>query len=458
MDQLTAIAEPALRNLDLTGALQHAIDRFIAENPKSMKRHDEAKASMPGGNTRSILHFDPAPLTIVKGDGCYVEDIDGHRYTDFLGEYSAGLYGHSNKKIAERIQKVLADGTVLGGPNNYEAQLAAVIVERFPAIDRIRFCNSGSEANLMVMSVARAVTGRNTFIGFDGAYHGGFVMLDGAHGELNVPHKIVCADYNDLASVQAVVESCKDDLAAIILEPMIGAGGCIPAEQAFLEGLRRIATENDALLIFDEVITSRLSPGGLQEKTGVHPDMTTLGKYIGGGMTIGAFGGRADIMERFDPSNGNAFFHAGTFNNNVLTMAAGHAGLSEVLCPRANHYLNASGDDLRRRLNAMMKGVGLNAQVTGQGSLMTFHFTTKPISRPGDIDNNLPDLKRLFHLEMLHRGQYIAPRGMITLSLPMAHRELEGLINALCGFVKEYDPLLRDLGILEDGPGVCPKA
>jgi len=457
MGNQAALSESSRRNLDLTGALQHAVERFVAANPKSIERHQQAKASLPGGNTRSILHFDPAPLTITRGDGCFVEDLDGHRYTDFLGEYSAGLYGHSNKVIAERIKETLANGTVLGGPNQYEAKLADVIVERFPAIDRVRFCNSGSEANLMALAVARAVTGRDTFLGFKGAYHGGFLMLDGHHGDLNVPHKIVCADYNDLDSVKAVVSEHGSDLAAIILEPMIGGGGCIPADQDFLEGLREIATETGALLIFDEVITSRLSPGGLQAKTGVHPDMTTLGKYIGGGMTVGAFGGRADIMDRFDPANADAFFHAGTFNNNVLTMAAGHAGLTEVLCPRANHYLNASGDDLRRRLNAMFKGAGLRAQVTGQGSIMTIHFTPDAIRKPADIGDGRPELKRLFHLDMLHRGQYIAPRGMIALSLPMAHRELDGLAQAVCGFVREYEPLLRDLGILADGPGVCPK-
>lgn len=457
MDDQVALTEPTRRNLDLTGALQDAVDRFVAENPKSMARHEQAKGSLPGGNTRSILHFDPAPLTITRGEGCFVEDLDGHRYTDFLGEYSAGLYGHSNKVIAQRIKDVLADGTVLGGPNRYEAQLADIIVDRFPSIDRIRFCNSGSEANLMAMAVARAVTGRDSFIGFKGGYHGGFLMLDGAHGDLNVPHKIHCADYNDLESVQALINLHGNDLAAIILEPMIGGGGCIPADQSFLEGLRKMASDCGALLIFDEVITSRLSPGGLQAKTGIMPDMTTLGKYIGGGMTVGAFGGRADIMDRFDPSKADAFFHAGTFNNNVLTMAAGHAGLSEVFCPKANHYLNASGDDLRRRLNAMMKGAGLKAQVTGMGSVMAFHFTPNPIKKPADIGSGMPDLKRLFHLEMLHRGQYIAPRGMIVLSLPMAHRELDRLTHAICSFVKEYDPLLRDIGVLADGPGVCPK-
>lgn len=450
-------SEPTRRNLDLTSALQVAVDRFVAANPKSMDRHQQAKTSLPGGNTRSILHFDPAPLTITRGEGCFVEDIDGHRYTDFLGEYSAGLYGHSNKIIADRIKDVLADGTVLGGPNKYEAHLSNAIVSRFPAIDRVRFCNSGSEANLMAMAVARAVTGRDTFIGFNGGYHGGFLMLDGIHSDLNVPHHIVCADYNDLESVHALVAEHGSDLAAIILEPMIGGGGCIPADQPFLEGLRQIATDSGALLIFDEVITSRLSPGGLQEKTGVLPDMTTLGKYIGGGMTIGAFGGRADIMDRFDPANVDAFFHAGTFNNNVLTMAAGHAGLTEVLSARTNHYLNASGDDLRRRLNAQFKGAGMRAQVTGQGSINCVHFTPNTIRKPADIGDALPDLKRLFHLEMLHRGQYIAPRGMIALSLPMAHRELDGLAQAVCGFIKEYEPLLRDIGVLADGPGVCPK-
>lgn len=438
------------RNMNLDAALETAVERFLADNPKSVERHQEACRSMPGGNTRSILHYAPVPLTIVRGEGCRLEDLDGHVYTDFLGEYSAGLYGHSNETIRARIEEALASGVAFGGPNRYEAKLAELIVARFPAIDLVRFCNSGSEANLMCLGVARAVTGRNTILGFRGAYHGGFLMLGSGHEELNVPYRIVLADYNDTEGTAELIAAHRDDLAAVILEPMMGASGSIPAEQEFLEMLRRETEACGALLVFDEVITSRLSPGGLQKATGVHPDLTSLGKYLGGGLTFGAFGGRADIMQRFDPSRPDCFFHAGTFNNNVLSMAAGYAGLSEVFTESAAHYINASGEDLRRRLNAVFRCKKLKAQATGRGSIMTIHFTDRPIRRPADIGDGTPELRRLLHLEMLRRNQYMAPRGMMTVSLPMGHREFDGLVHAIGDFVGEHEPLLRDLGLTGD--------
>lgn len=439
----------ALRNMSLDEAVADATARYIEKNPRSMYRHQTACACMPGGNTRSILHYDPAPLTIAVADGCMIEDLDGHRYVDFLGEYSAGLYGHTNATIQEAITEAMQCGVVLGAPNNYEAKLAAEIVDRFPSVDLVRFCNSGSEANLMALSVARAVTGRKRTVGFNGAYHGGFLMLDTEHGALNAPYPIDRADYNDVDGAVAAIQAAGDDLAAVLMEPMIGAGGSIPATSEFLNAVAEEARAVGALLIFDEVITSRLSMGGLQAVTGITPDMTTLGKYLGGGLTFGAFGGRRDIMERFNPGTAEGFYHAGTFNNNVLTMAAGMTGLTKIYSKRVAHTLNAAGDDLRRRLNVCFKKMGLKAQVTGLGSIMTLHFTDRAISKPQDLADQDPRLKKLFHLAMLERGQYLAPRGMVSLSLPMGHPEYDGLVRAVEDFCTEYQPLLKELCCLK---------
>jgi len=432
----------------LDEAVADATARYIENNPRSVKRHAEACASMPGGNTRSILHYDPAPLAISMADGCMIEDLDGHRYVDFLGEYSAGLYGHTNQTIMDAISEAMQFGVVLGGPNNYEAKLSAEIVDRFPGIDLVRFCNSGSEANLMALSVARAVTGRKRVVAFRGAYHGGFLMLDDAHDQLNAPYPIILADYNDIESATAAIQEAGDDLAAVILEPMIGAGGSIPATPDFLNDVADEARAAGALLIFDEVITSRLSTGGLQAVTGVTPDITTLGKYLGGGLTFGAFGGAREIMERFQPGRENGFYHAGTFNNNVLTMAAGVTGLTKIYTKRAAHALNAAGDDLRRRLNVCFKKAGLKAQMTGLGSIMTLHFCDAEITKPQDVAGLDPKLKKLFHFAMLERGQYLAPRGMITLSLPMGHPEYDGLVRAVECFCDDYQPLLREISCM----------
>jgi glutamate-1-semialdehyde 2,1-aminomutase len=231
-------------------------------------------------------------------------------------------------------------------------------------------------------------------------------------------------------------------LAAIIIEPMAGAGGCIPAEPDFLKALREASTRHGIILVFDEVMTSRLAPGGLQEAVGVIPDMTTLGKYIGGGLSFGAFGGRADIMERFDPRRADAFPHAGTFNNNVLTMAAGLAGLTEVFTAEAVRELSARGDRLRGRLGEVMSRRGVPAQVTGLGSMMTVHFRAEPIRSPADAAGVNQTAQRLFHLEMLLSGFYLAPRGMINLSLPMTEADFDGLIAAVEEFLDLHAPLL----------------
>ncbi|RVU38288.1 aminotransferase class III-fold pyridoxal phosphate-dependent enzyme [Hwanghaeella grinnelliae] len=438
------------RNLTLDQALAEAEARFVARNPRSMERHKAARQWMPGGNTRSVLHFDPAPLTMTLADGCMLEDLDGHRYVDFLGEYSAGLYGHTNQTIREAVVTAMERGTVLGAPNRYEAGLAQELVQRFPGIDLIRFCNSGSEANLMTFAVARAVTGREKFLAFRGGYHGGFLLMDGEHGKLNAPYDVELLDYNDTEGAVAAIRRVGKDLAAVTLEPMMGSGGCIPADQEFLEAIRKETEAVGALLIFDEVITSRLSEGGLQKATGVIPDLTALGKYLGGGLTFGAFGGRRDIMAHFDPSRPGGYLHAGTFNNNVLTMAAGLTGLTQVYTCKVAKTLNAAGDDLRRRINVCFKRVGMKAQATGLGSLMCVHFTDAPVKRPQDVKTLDPQIKRLFYMEMLERGQYMATRCMMTLSLPMGHPEYDGLVRAIEDFCVDNGPLLRELGYIQN--------
>jgi len=288
-----ALAQDTRRNLDLDTALAEAERSYLDANPQSIARHEAAKTSMPGGNTRSVLHYAPCPLTVTRGAGCRIWSLDGDEYIDFLGEYSAGLYGHSNPAIVAAMKAALEAGVVLGAPNLHEARFAAELCARFPSLERVRFCNSGSEADLMALSLARAVTKRGKILAFEEAYHGGFLIFGHGGSPLNVPFPMVMGRYNDVAATRAQITAHGKDLAAVILEPMLGAGGCIPAAPGFLEMLREETARHGILLVFDEVITSRLSPGGLQKMLGVIPDLTTLGKYLGGGGSFGAFGGRA---------------------------------------------------------------------------------------------------------------------------------------------------------------------
>lgn len=430
------------RNLDLGAALAEAEKRFVEAHPMSGRRHDAARKVMPGGNTRTVIYYPPFPVTIARGEGCYVWDLDGNRYADFVAEYTAGLYGHSEPAIVEAVKEALSDGIVLGAPNRYEAELARILVERFPALELVRFTNSGTEANLMAVSVARVFTGRSKVLVMKGGYHGGVFIFSGNGSPLNVPFPFLLADYNDVEGTRAMIRANAADLACVILEPMLGGGGCIPASDEFLRMLREETRQAGSLLVFDEVMTSRLSPSGLHGALGIVPDLVTLGKYLGGGLSFGAFGGAARIMERFDPARPDALAHAGTFNNNVLTMAAGVAGLTKVLTPERSLAFNAGGDALRQRMNAAIAKRGLRVHVSGRGSMMNVHFVRGPVNSPADSAASSKDWLKLLQLEMLARGYYMTFRGMFVLSLPHGKAELDGFATAFEGFLDDYAPLL----------------
>ena len=432
----------AERNMSLEDALADAEARYVAANPRSRARHVEAAGALPGGNTRSILFYPPFPVTMARGEGARLWDLDGHEYLDFLGEYTAGLYGHSDPVIRAAVEQALADGILLGAPNRHEAELAALMCARFPSCELVRFCNSGTEANLNALSGARAATGRSHILAFEGAYHGG--MLSFAHGPsaMSIPFPYVFARYNDLEGTLALIEEHAQELAAIIIEPMMGAGGCIAAEPEFLRGLRAAATRHGIILIFDEVMTSRLSPGGLQAALDIIPDLTTFGKYLGGGMSFGAFGGRRAIMGRFDPSRPDALPHSGTYNNNVLTMAAGVAGLARVFTPEAADALSAQGERFKARLNAIGDRQRVPVQVTGVGSILCMHFQREAIRQPDDTLHTPPAARALFHLEMLARGFYVARRGFIALSLPLTGADYDAFAAAFEDFLGACGPAL----------------
>ncbi|HEY7380217.1 MAG TPA: aminotransferase class III-fold pyridoxal phosphate-dependent enzyme [Gaiella sp.] len=419
---------------DLTARLAEAEARYVAANPESRRLHEERARFMPGGNTRTTIHQPPFPLTIVSGEGARLSDADGHEYVDFLGEYTAGLYGHSHPVIVEAIHRALADGFVLGAPNRYEARLAEAVCARFPSIELVRFCNSGTEANLLALSLARAVTGRDGVLVFAGAYHGGILVF--AHGvsPLNPPFDWVVGEYNDAAGATRLVEERAHDLAAVIVEPLQGAAGVIPGEPAFLHTLREATTAHGVLLVLDEVMTARLSRGGMQQMLGIEPDLTTLAKFVGGGLSFGAFGGRAELMRRFDPSRADALQHGGTFNNDVLTMAAGAAGLTQVLTDAEISRLNGLGDRLRDRLNAFSAGREIAFRATGYGSLVGLHFAPGPVRSEADVPESA-ELRGLLHLHMLERGFSYGRRGFIALSLPLHESDVDGFAAAVEEFL-----------------------
>ena len=422
-------------------ALDDARRRFTAANPASLEQFRTNARYMPGANSRSILFYPPYPLTIVRGEGATVWDADGHRYADFIGEYTAGLYGHSAPEIREAVDEAMRAGISLTGHNLLEGKLARLLCERFPALELVRFTNSGTEANLMAITAALRFTGRRKVVVFSGAYHGGVLGFGAQPGPTTVPFDFIVLPYNDAEGAVARIGAESTDLAAVLVEPMLGAGGCIPADPQFLHALRDAATRAGALLITDEVMTSRMGGQGLAATIGVTPDLMTLGKYIGGGMSFGAFGGRADVMALFDPRSG-PLAHSGTFNNNVVTMAAGYAGLTRLFPPQAADTLFERGDALRDRLNAVAADAGVALQFTGLGSLMNSHFVAGDVRRPEDVGGVDPRLRELLFFHLLDAGFYASPRGFIVLSLPVSDDDIDGFIDATAGFVSTYSSLL----------------
>ena len=432
-----------LRNTSIDEQLAEARVRFAETRPRTAEAHAKASEHMPGGNTRTVLFHPPFPIRVAHGEGARITDLDGHTYVNLLGEYTAGVFGHSHPAIRAAIERAVAGGLNLGAHNSFEPRFAELVCERFKAMEKVRFTNSGTEANLMAISTARAITGRDKVLVFTGGYHGALLYFGSGGSPLNVPFPYVAGRYNDVAGLDALIEEQGDELACIIAEPMMGSGGCIAATPDFLRALRSAADRSGALLILDEVMTSRLHSGGVHGELGVMPDLLTLGKWVGGGSSFGAFGGRADIMDRFDPNRADALSHAGTFNNNVITMSAGIAALEEAYTPEIALELNARGDRLRESLNRIFRSAGVELQAIGLGSLMAVHGTTRPIRSVDDLKAANPAIKELLFLDLLEHGYYMADRGFIALSTAVTEDDVAGFLETVERIVADRLPVFR---------------
>ncbi len=412
---------------ELDRAVTAARDGYARSRPQSADLAARASVVLPGGNTRSVLHFDPFPFRVASAEGKFLIDVDGHRYVDLLGNYTAGLLGHSPGPVRAAVHAAIDNGWALGAVHPNEIRFAELLVARFPSIEQVRFTNSGTEANLMALALALHHTQRTKVLVFDGGYHGGVITFAG-HREVNVPHEWVTATYNDIDGIGRVFGEVGPELAAVLVEPLQGSAGCIPADPEFLRAVRRECDRSGALLIFDEVMTSRLSPGGAQSILDVLPDLTTLGKYLAGGFSFGAFGGRRELMAAFDSTTGGPLGHAGTFNNNVVSMAAGIATLTEVLTPEILAATNARGEWLRESLDATFSRHGLPMCVTGSGSLMNIHATGGPVTSVDDLRSSNDAWKELLFFAALNEGFFIARRGFIALSIEITDDDVETFV------------------------------
>jgi glutamate-1-semialdehyde 2,1-aminomutase len=420
----------------------------ISRLPISHRLFVESLNYIPGGVNSPVRAFRAVggePFFAAEAYGARVRDVDGNEYVDYVGTWGPAILGHAPRPVVEAVQRAAARGTSFGIPNPGELDLAKKVVAWVPSVQKVRFTSSGTEACMAAVRLARGFTGRDMIIKFDGCYHGhGDSLLvkagSGAltHGEpdsAGVPAALaaltVALPFNDLAAVEAAFRAHPGKIAAIIVEPIPGNAGLILPEPGFHEGLRRLCDAHGALLIFDEVMTGfRLAKGGAQELLGVRPDLSTFGKVIGGGLPVGAFGGRAEIMDRLAPL-GNVY-QAGTLSGNPLAMAAGLAQLETLEKENGFAKLEETGAALEAGLKPLLVKSGIPHQLHRRGSMFTLFFTGTPVRNLADaMTSDRARFARFFH-GLLDRGVYIAPSQFEAGFLSTAHgpAEIEHTLRA----------------------------
>src|SRR5918994_2577735 len=437
---------------------ENNVDRANAgyniKTEKSRELIERLGRSIPGGNTRSLAYFAPYPLAISRGSGCRIWDVDGNEFVDLLNNYTATVHGHAVPAINEAMSKQAALGTVFPAPAEAQAELAERIVDRVASVEKVRFANSGTEAVMMAVRAARAFTGREKIIKAEGGYHGMWEQVPVSWPQDDLPGRrtatpegvrelVRLVDYNNVAGLEAAMDGEGESVAAIILEPVTGTG-VLTGEPDYFAAARRLADEHGALLICDEVITLRLSTGGYQEVLGVLPDLTTMGKIIGGGLPVGAFGGREDVMSVFDPRLPDHLHHSGTFNGNLMTMAAGRVAL-DLLTQGEIERINALGERLAEGLRrTLAERPDLHGVVNNCGSLLHVNFGTEgEVRKYSDLNTDNTEAAR-FHLAALDEGVYFAPRGFMNTSTAMDERVVDDVLEA-CSRALERVSALLDL-------------
>ena len=430
--------------------LQREIDVYVSRNPKSRSLQDDAEQYLPGGSSRGTAYFGPYPHFVERGEGHYMIDTDGNRTLDFAINATSLILGHAHPDIVQALQEQAAKGTAFTGPTEAQVRLAKILTDRIPSVDSIRFTNSGTEGTLMAVRAARAFTGRTKIAKFEGGYHGSHEYVSVSvhpplekldpNGPTAIPEHpgmpasiledVIVLPYNDLEWCERVLKEGRNEIACVIMEPVVSSFGYLPAQQAFLQGIRDITTELGMVLIFDEVQSFRVSSGGTQEHMGVIPDLTALGKTIGGGLPVGAFGGKQELMDLYNPTAGGATLaHAGTFNANPMTMVAGEVAMNH-LTPDVFTRLKALGDELRAKLRAVFDEMEVQAQVTGIGSLFGIHFTSEEIVDYRNVIRSDGQMRRALFTGLLNEGILLQTGAGGSLNTLTTEAEVDTLVDA----------------------------
>jgi len=432
--------------------LTREIERYVARTPKSRALQAEAADVLPGGSSRGTAYFAPYPFFAEAGEGHHVYDVDGNRYLDFMLNATSLILGHGHPTIAEALGEQARKGTAFSTPTTTQIRVARLLRDRVPSLDTLRFTNSGTEGTLMAIRAAWAFTGKPMLAKFEGGYHGAHehvavsvrppaAALDPA-GPTPIPEypgqpagvgaDVLVLPYNDLAECERRLRAHADRVGCLIMEPIVSSFGYLPGDPEFLRGIRKLTEELGIVLVYDEVQSLRVAPGGAQELFGVTPDLTCFGKIIGGGMPVGAFGGRRDIMALFDPGapGGARIAHAGTFNANPMTLVAGEAVLL-AMTPAVYGRLADLGERLRGKLRAALGAAGVPAQVTGVASLFGIHFTPRPIRNYRDVVAGDAEMTRAVFTGLLNEGILVQTSCAGSLGVMTTDTEIDTLADAV---------------------------
>ncbi len=436
---------------------------YADARPNSRRLHTEACKYMPGGDTRTATFFLPFPNFIKYGDGAYMYDEDGFKLLDFQNNYTSLIHGHAHPETVEAVREQIAKGSAYTAPFEKQIELSEILTQRFPSVDMIRYTNSGTEANMHALRIARAYTGKAKIIKTEGGYHGTTDVFEASvdpnikkAGTLdqikvipesrgvseNALKDVLVVPFNDIERTRKMIEEHHRETACIIIEPIMGSAGQITPDLEYLKFLRKITEQYHIVLIFDEVVTGRLSLGGAQKFYGVTPDLTTMGKIIGGGTPVGAFGGKQEIMQMYDPRE-KKMYHSGTFNGNAVTMAAGLATM-KAYNQEAVDYVNGLGTLFKEGVLKIYDKLGLNMKISGAGSIYNILFTDKEVKNYRDVASAHEELNKVLYMSLLTKGVFDAERGMFCMSTAMTKEDIRFGLDTLETSLREMLPAIAE--------------
>ena len=420
---------------------------YAARTPQSRAVMEEARKYLPGGDTRRSIFFFPYPIWIAHADGCHVFDEDENDYLDFHNCYTTMVLGHGNPGVKAAMKEQLDQGTTaLGAFKKTIVEWAQILCDRVESVDQVRFTCTGTEAVMMALRAARAWTGKDKIVMEYGGYHGAYDAVVFPPDATGLPQSLmantILVPYNDKEALERTLQAHKGEVAALVLEGLMGAAGMVPAKDDYLKFARKVCSEHEVIFILDEIISFRLDYGGLQHLEAIKPDLTTFGKIMAGGTPSAAFGGRHELMQLYSPDN-QVLHHAGTLNANPLSAAAGVAQMKQ-LTPELIARINSLGELLAHGMRNAFREAEIKGQVTGMGSLCNVHFGPVPVVDGYTArETTNKDVLHLFHLSLINRGILTPERAMFCISSPMTESDIQTTIEVVRDVVDELKPCIE---------------